>query len=64
MKLPGNAAVLKNMLAARLAQAAPRCAPLAASLGRMLPRHQLMLAVVPVSNLPSQTSQPLVREIS
>src|SRR5690348_6405408 len=28
----------------------------------MLPRHQLMLAVVPVSNLASQTSQPLVRE--
>lgn len=34
MKLPENAAVLKSMLAARLAQAAPRCPPLAASLGK------------------------------
>lgn len=34
MKLPKNHAVLKRMLAARLAQATPRCPPLAASLGR------------------------------
>ena len=34
MKLPKNATVLKNMLAARLAQAVPKCPPLAASLGR------------------------------
>lgn len=33
MKLRENPTVLRNMLAARLAQAAPRCAPLAASLG-------------------------------
>src|ERR1017187_3374102 len=29
----------------------------------MLPRHQLMPRVEPVSNLPSQTSQPFVTEI-
>lgn len=33
MKLPKNAAVLKNMLAARLKEATPKCPPLAASLG-------------------------------
>jgi hypothetical protein len=33
VKLPENRTVLRNMLVARLAQAAPRCAPLAASLG-------------------------------
>ena len=33
MKLPRNATVLKNMLAARLAQAVPKCPPLGASLG-------------------------------
>ena len=33
MKLPKNAAVLKNMLATRLAEATPQCPPLAASLG-------------------------------
>ncbi len=34
MKLPENAAVLKNMLAARLKEAVPQCPPLAASLGK------------------------------
>jgi len=33
MKLPSNAAVLKKMLASRLAQATPQCPPMAASLG-------------------------------
>ena len=34
MKLPGNYTVLRKMLDSRLAQAVPRCPPLAASLGR------------------------------
>ena len=34
MKLPDNYAVLRKMLDSRLAQAVPRCPPLAASLGR------------------------------
>jgi hypothetical protein len=34
MKLPDNHTVLRKMLDSRLAQAVPRCPPLAASLGR------------------------------
>jgi hypothetical protein len=34
MNLPSNRTILLRMLKARLAQATPRCAPLAASLGR------------------------------